>query len=152
MVRLWCLLGPHARSESNCISALLSKTSEEVTEVLRKQLETFQILTEISHSTTSLELSVKGNLPNPTVACPRMKTFSWARCMFQGLSFGCVSCKMPLSNFPLTLEILKTYIRAIQNRRGYCRTITKPKNAKRSWTGSRLLIARANTTPFGCHG
>lgn len=39
--------------------ALLSKTSEEVTEALQKHLETFQILTEISHSTTSLELSIK---------------------------------------------------------------------------------------------
>lgn len=47
---------------SDSISALLSKTAEEVTEVLQKHLETFQILTEMNHSTASLELSIKGKL------------------------------------------------------------------------------------------
>ncbi len=47
---------------SDSTSALLSKTSENVVEILRQHLETFQMLTEISHSTASLELSVKGNM------------------------------------------------------------------------------------------
>ena len=46
---------------SDATSALLSKTSEEVADVLRKQLETFQILTDINRSTAMLELSVRGN-------------------------------------------------------------------------------------------
>ena len=54
-------LGPLARSQSNNTSALLSKTSEEVTEVLRQNLETFQLMTELSSSTAALELSVQGN-------------------------------------------------------------------------------------------
>lgn len=47
---------------SDSTSALLSKTSEDVVEILQQHLETFQMLTEISHSTASLELSVKGNI------------------------------------------------------------------------------------------
>lgn len=47
---------------SDFTSALLSKTSEEVTQVLRSQLETFQLMTEINNSTASLELTVKGIL------------------------------------------------------------------------------------------
>lgn len=49
---------------SDCTSALLSKTSKNVIEVLREQLQAFETLTEISHSIASLELSVKGNLPH----------------------------------------------------------------------------------------
>ena len=46
---------------SDSTSALLSKTSEDVVETLRKHMATFQMLTEINHSTASLELSVRGN-------------------------------------------------------------------------------------------
>ncbi len=75
------LLGSKTRFKSDSTSALLSKTSDEVTEVLRKHLETFQTLTEISHSTTSLELSVKGNLPNSMVVSPKLKTFFGPLCL-----------------------------------------------------------------------
>ena len=45
---------------SDRISALLSKTSKDVMEVLEKQLESFQSLNEMNRRTASIELSVRG--------------------------------------------------------------------------------------------
>lgn len=55
---------------SDSTSALLSKSSENVIEVLREQLQAFQTLTEIGHSIVALELSVKGNLPQLCAFAP----------------------------------------------------------------------------------
>ena len=69
-------------SMSDFRSALLSKTSEEVTKVLRSQLETFQLMTEISNSTASLELTVKGNLTQLYCAFPGSEGTPLRSCIF----------------------------------------------------------------------
>ena len=67
---------------SDCTSALLSKTSESVIEVLREQLQAFEALTEISHSIASLELSVKGKLPQLDRCLPQSRLFLGAMHLF----------------------------------------------------------------------